>query len=408
MRDTVTGAVTIASRADGPDGAQLSGRLHELRITPDGRYVVFTLSPGGRFTLAPQFDSVWRRDLRDGRTELVSRADGADGAPADSFADGPSISDDGSRVAFVTTARNLGDGDAIGDEDVHVRDLAAGRTLLASRSEGTAPALRRRQRRCLLRRDQRRRPQRRLLQLRARHRRGAHDGAQNVFVRRLDSGATAVASVADDGRASTYGGPLLAIDRDGERIAFRSEDPRLPARRDAIYVRDLAAARLLLVSRGDGADGAPADGRIGQARLSADGDRVAFEASSSGPLAPGAPTDEGRRVYLRELAAARTSLLSRASGAGRRVPAFAQLGGISGRRRLRRLLRRAARAPRRHERRLHAAVRAARRRSLRAPRRAGTATATTARPRGTTGRRRGRWRRGCRQTDLPATAPPRA
>ncbi len=99
--------------------------------------------------------------------------------------------------------------------------------------------------------------------------------------------------------------------------------------REEIYVRDLAAARLLLVSRGDGSDGAAADGRIGAARLSADGDRVAFEASSSGPLAPGAPTDEGRRVYLRELAAARTSLLSRASGPEGAAPAFAQLGGIA-------------------------------------------------------------------------------
>ncbi|MDO8186535.1 hypothetical protein Q5424_25855 [Conexibacter sp. JD483] len=328
VRDTETGGLTLASRADGPAGAPLAGAPRDLRITPDGRYVVFTLDSRGRFLLAPAFTSVWRRDLRDGRTALVSRADGADGAPADSYAGDPSISDDGSRVAFLTSATNFGDGDATGDEDVHVRDLASGRTLLASRRAGVDP------------------PgavsgdafsgeisgDGRSVAFSSYENgiaEGAYNGAQNVFVRRLDTGATVLASRADDDRASTYGGSVLALDRDGDRVVFSSGDPQLPAGRDAIYVRDLTTSRLLLVSRADGPDGAPADNRIGEARISADGERVAFEASSSGPLAPGAPTDEGRRVYLRGLASARTRLLSRASGPEGAVPAFARLTGIA-------------------------------------------------------------------------------
>lgn len=329
VRDTETGAATVASRGDGPAGAPLPGSPRQVRITPDGRYVVFTLSPGGRVALAPSFDTVWRRDLRDSRTELVSRADGADGAPANAYAEDPSISDDGSRVAFVTSATNLGDGDPTGDVDVHVRDLAAGRTLLASRRDGSDPVAAasgdafygaisgdgRSVGFSSFERD--------LAD-------GDRDGEEDVFVRRLDAGVTTLVGVADDGRKADRGARFAAIDRDGDRIALASDARTFPVpEREEIYVRDLAAARLLLVSRGDGADGAAADGRIGQARLSADGERVAFEASSSMPLAPVAPTDEGQRVYLRELTAGRTSLLSRASGSAGAAPAFAQLGGIA-------------------------------------------------------------------------------
>ena len=56
--------------------------------------------------------SIARRDLLTGETILVSRASGADGAPADAYAQDPTISADGNRVVFSSPASNLDPADA--------------------------------------------------------------------------------------------------------------------------------------------------------------------------------------------------------------------------------------------------------------------------------------------------------
>ena len=65
-------------------------------------------------------------------TTLLSRATGAAGAPADRDANDPSISDDGSRVAFASTATNLSDAKTDDTRGVFVRDLRLASTRLAS------------------------------------------------------------------------------------------------------------------------------------------------------------------------------------------------------------------------------------------------------------------------------------
>ena len=42
----------------------------------------------------------------------------------------PALDADGSRVAFISNATNLGDGDGDNLLDVHLRDLDTGRTIL--------------------------------------------------------------------------------------------------------------------------------------------------------------------------------------------------------------------------------------------------------------------------------------
>ena len=106
-------------------------------ISAGGRYVVFAAyssrlpgnTAGGiRCTAAT---------LATGTLDLVSRANGADGAPADPGGFGPSISADGARVAFATAAR-LDPADTDDAVSIYVRDLAAGTTTLASRGDGAA------------------------------------------------------------------------------------------------------------------------------------------------------------------------------------------------------------------------------------------------------------------------------
>ncbi len=291
---------------------------------------MFITDPGGRFALAPEVWTVWRRDLRDGRTTLVSRADGADGAPADSDAFSPSISDDGSRVAFTTTATNLGDGDTTDDFDVHVRDLASGRTLLASRPSGSGPVAPRGDGEAAIGAISGDGRSVGFSSTATNLGDGDADALEDVFVRRLDTNVTRLVSRADNGAKADAQARFEAIDRDGDRIALVSGARNFPARDEAAYVRDLAAGRLLLASRADGGDGAPlAGGRVSDARLSADGVRVAFEASTPRPLVAGGPTGEGEQVYLRDLAAGSTRLLSRATGPAGAAARFADLGGIS-------------------------------------------------------------------------------
>ena len=68
---------------------------------------------------------------------LASRADGPDGAPGDDESYAPALDADGTRVAFASTARNLGDGDPTSSDDIYVRDLETGTTFLVSRAGGT-------------------------------------------------------------------------------------------------------------------------------------------------------------------------------------------------------------------------------------------------------------------------------
>ena len=73
---------------------------------------------------------MYLRDLRAGKTQQVDVSTA--GAHADEISGGPSISDNGRRVAFVSLAHNLVPGDSNEAWDVFVRDLRRGTTERAS------------------------------------------------------------------------------------------------------------------------------------------------------------------------------------------------------------------------------------------------------------------------------------
>jgi TolB protein len=178
-----SGRTELVSRADGVKGAPAAGDAYEPSVSPDGRYVAFTsratnlggdghadiyvrdlrrgtttlvtgaikadvgdasLSEDGRYvafvvrvghpngTQKSLRSRVWRHDLQTGEDVLVSRGAGVRGAPADGYATDPSISADGRRVAFASTAGNLTDVKPDGIAGVFVRDLARSTTTLLS------------------------------------------------------------------------------------------------------------------------------------------------------------------------------------------------------------------------------------------------------------------------------------
>jgi Tol biopolymer transport system component len=111
-------------------------------ISADGRYVAF-VSYSDNFVdqpiRTPQVADVFRRDIQASKTELVSRATGADGAPGLANSSHPSISGDGRFIAFESAAGNLSAEDTAGP-GIFIRNMDAGATTLVSRATGTAGA----------------------------------------------------------------------------------------------------------------------------------------------------------------------------------------------------------------------------------------------------------------------------
>ncbi len=204
----------------------------------------------------------------------------------------PELSGDGSRLAYTGFAR--------GRLQVHVRELATGRTLLASTlpgggraAEAWAPSLSRDGRHVAF----------------AAKSRAA--GLARVYVRDLSRRAARAASGPAAGFADE---PSLSAD--GGQVAW-SEQPRraAPSRLgrpgQRLLIRSLASGRTRVVSLA--ADGTPLRGWNGQPQLSGDARLVAFTSDANTPPSGG---PGGLQVLVRDLAARTTTVVSPAAPLG--------------------------------------------------------------------------------------------
>lgn len=128
VRDLAAGTTVPADVA--ANGAVLGGNIPD--ISGDGRYVVFQTGASLDPANDPSGADVYRRDLRLGVTTLVSARTGVDGR-GNGDARVATISADGTRVAFESTATDLtaSDGNAA-TADIYVRDLTTRTTTRAS------------------------------------------------------------------------------------------------------------------------------------------------------------------------------------------------------------------------------------------------------------------------------------
>lgn len=137
LRDTKTDTTTLVSRASGPDGEKADDAAIQPSISADGRYVAFVTDATNLAGLTTGYTQVYVRDLATQTTTLVSRASGPGGEPADSLSAQPSISAGGRYVAFMSQGENLHPPDGMSTfEEVYVRDLVAETTTLVSRRDG--------------------------------------------------------------------------------------------------------------------------------------------------------------------------------------------------------------------------------------------------------------------------------
>ncbi len=141
VRDLAGNTTVLASRADGATGAAADSDSFTPALNAAGDVVAFgsvatNLGPTSR-------RAIWVRRLAAGRTELVSRASGAAGAPANDFSSVPSIDATGTRIAFASGAGNLRPNpteNAPLAPHAYVRDTSAKTTELVDRVSGIGGA----------------------------------------------------------------------------------------------------------------------------------------------------------------------------------------------------------------------------------------------------------------------------
>jgi Tol biopolymer transport system component len=316
IRDMATGITTLVSRADGLAGAGADDRTFLARVSADGRYVAFDSDADNLSAIDDKTVSdVFLRDTALSTTTLVTRADGLNGAPGGGAA--PTITENGRRVAFQSQGDNLSpiDNDVL--LNLFVRDVDAGTTTLVSRPDGTGLT-----------------PQDassfipvisgdgRVVAFESDANNLTADvtpASRDIFVRDVGANTTTLVSRATGPAGAPAGNGQSndpAISRDGRFVAFKSPAANLSAEDvdpvEDVFVRDLVAGTTTLVSRATGAAGAGGDGASEAPSISADGRYVAFHSAAAN--LSDADADPVVDVFVRDLVANTTTLVSRAAG----------------------------------------------------------------------------------------------
>jgi Tol biopolymer transport system component len=276
VRDRMTGITTLVSQSTG--GAKGNGMSSAPSISADGRYIAFqsaanNLVAGDNNGKA----DIFLRDTVAGTTVLISK-NGATLANGDSRQ--PDLSADGKWVVFTTAASNLPNDPAAGKEDVYIREVATdaiapisvtgnnapgnGDSLSPSISaDGTRVAF---------------------TSVGTNIVSGDVNGKADVFVRDRVAGTTIRASVSANGTPSNGDSDSPSISGDGMLVAFASTATNLSPQFDFhpgydVYLRSLGDQDTLLISVG--VELAPANGDSDTPVMSTNGKWLAFGTTAS-------------------------------------------------------------------------------------------------------------------------------
>ena len=299
LRDRTTDTTELVSVTI--DGVPADGNSGSAAVSADGRYLVFLSSatnlapndtdPPGAFN---DYD-LFLRDRELGTTRLLSRP--VKGRPSSVTQDAPGISDDGRYVLFASADPRLVKGDDNKAPDVFVRDLRTGTVRLVSKdSDGRLAG--KGGKRGLLSADGRVAA----FMTPARFSKQDRDANSDVYVRRLTTGRTLLASPDVPGASRARAGIArsASISGDGRYVVLNSQATSL-AKGDTddrydTFVRDMVAKRSVLVSVG--ADGSSGPGNAYGGAISRDGTCVAFTAAARSNLVP-EDTNHAWDIYVR-------------------------------------------------------------------------------------------------------------
>lgn len=327
------GEIFLASSSDVGEVANFESRAADM--SGDGRAVAFESKATNLDPLDTDlFEDIYVKDLDTGEVTLASvapgkskgRGKGKGGSPVKGnlYSLRPSLSADGTRVAFDTGSSNLHPDDGSGDLDVYVKDLISGELLLASTTaagtKGNGYSVR---------------PSisadgTKLVFDSIATNFDTADGDTNfdVYVKDLVTGHVDLVSVTPGGVKGNDASFGAVISPDGTRVAFNSLasnlDPADPDSLTDVYVKDLITGELFLASTSD--EGVTGNGRSFVPKLSRDGGVVAFMSQATN-LDP-ADSHPYEDVYLKDLVTGDLTLVSTAAD-GTKGNGLSFLGSIS-------------------------------------------------------------------------------
>ena len=287
VRDTQEGVTWPTIGGYGSNDPDISG---------DGRYVAFDSLASdlpGHTTGSERVD-VYRFDRQTEQVTCASRSSSGEFGNLSSY--WPSLSDDGSSVAFVSSATNLVAGDANYVDDIFVRDERTGQTVRVSVATGGSeaneasyyPAISADGRFVAFNSD--------ATNLVA----APWNGFSHVYVHdRLTSQTTRV-SVASDGSPAEGSSYYPSISAEGRFVTFHSQAMNLVAGKTTaqwdVFVHDRQTGETTRVSVAS--DGSEGNSDSGNAVISGDGRVVAFESWATN-LDP-SDTNRSGDIYVRE------------------------------------------------------------------------------------------------------------
>lgn len=291
------------------DGIPGNQQSREASLSGDGRFVAFT-SLASTLVVGDTNNApdVFVHDRLTGTTERVSVGPG--GLQGDGASISPSISADGRYVAFASAATNLVENDTNWFEDIFVRDRLTGTTSRVSVGIGGAPA------------------------------NGFSlwtsisdngnlvafasnatnlilndtNATSDIFVRNMTTGTTVRANVASDGSEANSYASYPSLSADGRFVAFTSPATNLVAgdgnEAGDVFLRDLQAGTTSLISLSSG--DAQADRESFYPGVSDGGHYVVFQSSATNLVA--GDTNAADDIFVRDRLSGTTTRVSVNSG----------------------------------------------------------------------------------------------
>jgi len=228
------------------NGIQGNGNSNNFTFSPDGTKVVFDSASTNLIPAGTAGNQVFVKDLTTGLVTLVSTD--SNGVAGNGASSYPVFSPDSTRVAFVSTSTNL----VAGGTNTH----------------------------------------------------------SQIYVKNLQSGATALASSDAIGNEANNDSLYAMFSPDGSKLAFNSIStnlvPNVPSFNSEVYIKDLTAGTITLVSTDP--NGVPANGNSTQLGVfSPDSTKIAFQSASTN-LVSGA--NGASQVFVKDLLTGSATLAS--------------------------------------------------------------------------------------------------